>query len=253
MPKISVIIPCYFNEGNIPVTTAALIENENRFPEDVEFEYVMVDDASGDGTLGKLLEFKKKDPQRITVLKLRSNVGSYGAIIAGLQHTEGDCIVVMAADLQDPPETIISMYTQWTKGYKVVVGKKLVSVRAMASSPLPWIFHHLMKRIIPTLPSGGFDFCLFDQTLKRQLQKQAQHGINNLYLLLSPGREFREVSFTKSSRQIGESMWTMGRKVSLATRTLLFFASRRVSVLHYLWKTCLAKGSQPLFVIEKIF
>ena len=60
MPRLSIIIPCYYNEENIPVTTAALLENEKLFSQDVEFEYVMVDDGSKDGTLNALLRFESE-------------------------------------------------------------------------------------------------------------------------------------------------------------------------------------------------
>ena len=62
MPKISIIIPCYFNELNIPVTTQELISNEKLFPADVLVEYVMVDDGSKDNTLGELKKFKAHIP-----------------------------------------------------------------------------------------------------------------------------------------------------------------------------------------------
>ena len=58
MAKISVIIPCYYNEGNIPVTSKVLIKNESNFPSDVTFEYVMVDDGSKDNTWGEILKFQ---------------------------------------------------------------------------------------------------------------------------------------------------------------------------------------------------
>ena len=59
MPKLSIIIPCYYNEDNIPVTTAELLENEKLFPQEVEFEYVMVDDGSKDNTIKALQKFEK--------------------------------------------------------------------------------------------------------------------------------------------------------------------------------------------------
>ena len=69
MPKISVIIPCYYNEENIPVTSKELIENENLFPADVVFEYVMIDDGSKDGTFEALKKFKAEFPDKVKVVK----------------------------------------------------------------------------------------------------------------------------------------------------------------------------------------
>jgi len=119
MTKLSVIVPCYYNEGNIPVTSKELIANENLFPEEVNFEYVMVDDGSKDGTYQSLLRFKDEYPDKVKVVKLVSNVGSYNAIVAGMEVATGDCNVVITADLQDPPSLMVKMYEHWKKGQKL--------------------------------------------------------------------------------------------------------------------------------------
>jgi dolichol-phosphate mannosyltransferase len=69
MPKLSIIIPCYYNEDNIPVTTAELLENEKLFPQEVEFEYVMVDDGSKDNTIKALQKFEKEKRIVFNVIK----------------------------------------------------------------------------------------------------------------------------------------------------------------------------------------
>ena len=124
MPKISIIIPCYYNEGNIPVTTAELIQNESLFPPDVEFEYVMVDDGSKDKTLDELVKFKNAYPTKVKVIKLAGNVGSFNAILAGMQYATGDCNVIITADLQDPPDLMPKMYDYWLKGIKFVIANR---------------------------------------------------------------------------------------------------------------------------------
>ena len=124
MPKISIIIPCYFNGENIPLTSKELIENEKNFDSDMEFEYVMVDDGSKDNTYEELIKFKASNPGKVTLVKLAGNVGSYNAILAGMHHATGDCNVILAADLQDPPELIPKMVEYWKKGIKFVVANR---------------------------------------------------------------------------------------------------------------------------------
>ena len=109
MPKLSIIIPCYFNEENIPITKQKLIQNESLFESDVTFEYVMVDDGSKDNTIGELIKFKNEHPGKVKIVKLAGNVGSYNAILAGMNYASGDCCSVIAADLQDPPELMVKM------------------------------------------------------------------------------------------------------------------------------------------------
>ena len=145
MPKISVIVPCYFNEENIPVTTRALLENEALFPEDVEFEYVMVDDGSKDGTVSGLLEFEAANPGKVKVVKLVSNVGSYTAIVAGMEYATGDCNVVITADLQDPPALMRKMYDYWCKGLKLVIANRQERNEGFFKTIFANSFHWLMK------------------------------------------------------------------------------------------------------------
>ena len=95
MPKLSVVVPCYFNEANIPVTASELAANEANFPAGVEFEYVYVNDGSGDDTLGALRRAQQTYPGRIRIVDLAGNVGSYNAIVAGLAHATGDCMAVI--------------------------------------------------------------------------------------------------------------------------------------------------------------
>ena len=84
MAKLSIITPCYFNEKNIPVTAKAFIENEKKFPVGTEFEYVLIDDGSKDNTLHELIKFKEQYPDKVKIIKLAGNVGSYNAILAGI-------------------------------------------------------------------------------------------------------------------------------------------------------------------------
>ena len=85
----------YFNESNIPITTAELIGNERFFPTDLSFEYVLVDDGSKDDTYNALLQFKKLYPAKVKVIKLAGNVGAYNAILAGLHYAKPPTLFVV--------------------------------------------------------------------------------------------------------------------------------------------------------------
>ena len=155
MPKISIVIPCYYNELNIPITGPALIENESNFPSDVTFEYVYVDDGSKDQTLKALLDLKQKYPEKIKVVKLAGNVGSYKAIVAGTEYATGDCVSVITADLQDPPELIAKMYDYWLKGIKFVVANRTNREESFVKKTLANTFQYLIKKhALPNIPKG---------------------------------------------------------------------------------------------------
>lgn len=225
MPKISVIIPCYYNEENIPVSTRELIANESLFPPDVQFEYVMVDDGSKDNTLGELRKFKAAYPGKVTIVKLSGNFGSYNAIQAGMKHATGDCNVVIAADLQDPPELMVRMYEHWTRSIKLVLANR----REREDSFLSRIFAQRYQKLIrkyalPNLPEGGFDYCLFDRQLREQVTAMNENNTNSLYLLMWLKYEYIAIPYTRRSRKIGKSRWTLRKKIRLFVDSFVSFS-----------------------------
>ena len=118
MSKVSIIVPVYFNELNLPALMDRLLalSSDNTY----EFEYIFIDDGSGDNSYAILQEFAAKD-SRVKVIKLSRNFGSFVASLAGIRNATGDCLTIISADLQDPPELILEMAKEWKSGYKVVL------------------------------------------------------------------------------------------------------------------------------------
>jgi glycosyltransferase involved in cell wall biosynthesis len=232
MDKISVVIPCYFNQGNIPPLAKALIENERAFIEIAEFEYVLVDDGSEDKTWDKIQDFKKGFPNKVIGLKLARNAGSYSAIYAGMEKATGDCIVIMAADLQDPPAHIKPMFEEWKKGNKLTLANRL-NPEGTAS-----VYFGFLRRFgLKNLPKGGFDFCVFSNEFKKKLLEFQPKGANSLYYLLELEENPVLVPYQKQARKTGKSRWTTWKKVALALCTIDRYSSIRlvhISVLMFL-------------------
>ena len=214
MAKISIIIPCYFNEGNVPVTGRALIENEKRFPRNTRFEYIFVDDGSGDHTVTELTKLYKKHPAKVIVVKLSRNFGSNNASMAGLSVANGDCCVILAADLQDPPELIPNMYAYWQKGAKLVIARRSGRQDGLIQRLFSGLFHFLMRRVIfPSAPRGGFDLCLFDQQLKSDILRLKEKNFFIPYLLIWLGYDYVTIPYVRRKRAIGRSRWTTGKRI----------------------------------------
>ncbi len=234
MPKLSVIKPCYFNEQNMPVTTKELIENEMKFDGDMEFEYVMVDDGSKDHTLAELLKFKALYPDKVTVVKLSGNFGSYDAILAGMKHATGDVSVVLTADLQDPPELIPKMVGYWKQGFKLVIANRELREEPWLQRRLSNFYHKLMKKIaMKNIPDGGFDLILFDKQLREEVVRIDEKNTNTLYLLTWLKYDYICIPYTRKKRQIGKSRWTLQKKVKLFIDSFVsfsFFPIRMISV-----------------------
>lgn len=225
MPKISVVIPCYFNEDNIPITSKRLLENEKLFPQGVSFEYVMVDDGSKDRTLDRLKDFKMDHPYKVKVVKLTGNFGSYNAIYAGLQYATGDCMVVISADLQDPPELILKMYEYWKNGMKVVLANRDKRNDGILNGMFAKWYHSIIrKHALPNLPEGGFDFCLFDQQVKDQILKVMETNTNSLFLMLLFKYEHVTIPYERKKREVGKSMWSTKKKIRLFIDSFFSFS-----------------------------
>ncbi|MCU0441506.1 MAG: glycosyltransferase family 2 protein [Bacteroidia bacterium] len=225
MAKVSIIVPCYYNEQNIPITAAALIANEATFPESTQFEYVMVDDGSGDDTYQALQHFKNQYPSKVTVVKLSGNFGSYNAIQAGMQYATGDCTVVIGADLQDPPELMAQMFGYWQQGIKLVLANRQEREDGLISKTLSNTYQRMMQKYaLPNLPNGGFDYCLFDKQLREQVVQLAENNTNSLYLLLWLNYPYVAIPYTRKARTIGKSRWTIRKKVKLFIDSFVSFS-----------------------------
>lgn len=235
MPKLSIIIPCYFNEGNIPITTAALINNESLFPAGLYFEYVLVDDGSKDNTYKELLKFKEQFPKKVKVVKLAGNVGSYNAILAGLHYATGDCNVILTADLQDPPELIPKMYEYWLKGIKFVIANRSDREDSRSQKFFSNTFHKLMKKLaLKNIPDGGFDLVLFDRQLREEAVKMNENNTHLIYLLAWMNFDYVSIAYVRRKREVGISRWTWQKKIKLFIDSFVsfsFFPIRAISVI----------------------
>jgi polyisoprenyl-phosphate glycosyltransferase len=233
--KLSIIIPCYFNGENLPVTTKELIENESLFEDNLEFEYVMVDDGSGDNTMEELLKFKNAYPEKVKIVKLAGNVGSYNAILAGMNYATGDCNVMLAADLQDPPELIPKMYDYWKKGVKFVIANRSDRDESWSQKLFSNTYHSLIKKYaLKNIPSGGFDLVLFDKQLREQVVNINEKNTNTIYLLAWLDYDYVNIPYVRRKRDLGVSRWTLQKKVKLFIDSFVsfsFFPIRAISTI----------------------
>jgi polyisoprenyl-phosphate glycosyltransferase len=225
MPTLSYIIPCYFNEENIPITKSELIKNESRFPADVKFEYVMIDDGSKDGTITELLKFKEEYPDKVKIIKLSGNFGSYNAILAGMNYATGDCNVFLAADLQDPPELIPKMYDYWLKGIKLVIANRQDREESFMQRLFSGTYHYLIKKFaLKGVPKGGYDLVLFDQQLRKEVVKINEKNTNQIYLLSWLNYDFVNIPYVRKKRELGKSRWTIQKKIKLFVDSFVSFS-----------------------------
>lgn len=223
--KLSIIIPCYFNEENLPDTFTELLQNEQSYPAGCEVEYVLVDDGSGDNTLNELLKFKQANPDRVKIVKLSGNFGSYPALLAGCHFATGDCCVQLHADLQDPPQHIAEMIALWQKGFKLVIGNRVNREGSAVNHVAPNLYHYLIKKFaLNNIPEGGYDLVLFDKEIKEHLVKMNESNINLIYLISWMKHAYAAVPVVRRERKKGSSRWTFSNKVKLFIDSFVGFS-----------------------------
>jgi len=220
MPELSIVVPVYHNEENLPDLIPAL----ERATAGIDVEFVFVDDGSGDGSWAWLERWVAVEP-RATAVKLSRNFGSFTACTAGLAHARGRAAVIISADLQDPPELIPDMVSRWRHGHEVVL-----AVRNRREDP--WhqrlasgIYYDLMRRwALRDMPSGGFDFCLVDRKVIDTVVRIEERNTSLMGLILWTGFRRAEIPYTRRAREKGRSMWTLTKKLKYFIDSLVAFS-----------------------------
>jgi dolichol-phosphate mannosyltransferase len=152
-----------------------------------------------------------------------------------MKYATGDCNVILAADLQDPPELILRMYDYWLKGVKFVVANRKDREESFAQKLLSNTYHYLMKKLaLKNIPRGGFDFVLFDKQLRDEVVNINEKNTNTIYLLAWLDYDFVNIPYVRKKRVLGSSRWTVKKKIKLFIDSFVSFSFapiRAISVL----------------------
>lgn len=238
MKTISIVVPVYYNENNLPETIPQLLALAPKFPE-YQLELVMVDDGSGDDSLGVLRKFQQEYPNLIKVVKLTRNFGSMAAIQAGFAVASGDCVGMISADLQDPPELFLEMISHWENGSS----KAVFAIRQdREEQPVQKFFSNSYYSLIRQFalsgyPNGGFDFFLIDRQVVNDLNRIQEKNTNLMTLIYWLGYKPVMIPYIRRQRVKGKSRWTLAKKIKLFIDTFVafsFFPIRLLSVIGFL-------------------
>ncbi|MEO5352564.1 MAG: glycosyltransferase family 2 protein [Magnetococcus sp. XQGC-1] len=236
---LSVVIPA-FQEGQVlgGTLSAVLAVLETISP---QVEILVVDDGSTDATFAQIRRAHQGD-SRIKGLRLSRRFGKEAALLAGLQHAQGEAVITLDADLQHPPAMIPELYRAWQAGASVVHGSKV------GASPKNWL-HGQLSRLFNTLFSrlsgfdlhGGSDFKLLDRRVVNILVEQLPERTRFFRgLCCWVGFQQASVPFTVPKRLSGGSRWGYGRLVAYALGVLIAFSRRPLLALPLLATVCLA-------------
>lgn len=219
---LSVVIPCFNEEGNI----FPAVEAVTKALRDIPHEIVFVNDGSADGTWGKIKEAAMQD-SAVRGVTFSRNFGKESAIFAGLKSARGEAIVLMDCDLQHPPEVIPKMYAEWQTGeYDVVEGVK--SDRGKESKfyrAFSLLFYKLIKNSSGLDLDGASDFRLLDRKVVDALNEMPERL--TFFRAMSSWVGFRttKVCFEVSERVNGQSKWSIKSLANYAIRSITSFTS----------------------------
>jgi len=249
---LSVVVPAY-NEVDV------VEEFHNRLAKvldalEIESEVIYVNDGSGDQTLDLLNTIRKHD-SRVGIVNLSRNFGKESALTAGLQHASGDGVVVIDADLQDPPELITDFVRVWQEeGAEVVYGQRT------ARDGESWLkkatangFYRVMQRVGKVkIPVDSSEFRLMDRRVVDALLLIAENHRFMKGLFNWVGFDQRPVPYRRAPRHGGETKWTFWQRWNLAIEGFTSYSVMPLQVASYLGILCSALAFiYGVFVIIK--
>jgi dolichol-phosphate mannosyltransferase len=222
---ISVIIPCYNESAVLPETHRRLAEVADRLASDAAFEFIFVDDGSKDETARVLHQLTQADG-RVRGLRLSRNFGQQIATTAGLENAAGDAVVIMDADLQDPPELIETMLARWQEGYHVAYAQR--TERTGETAFKLWsakVFYRLVQRISRApIPSDTGDFRLMDRQVVDALLRMPERDRFLRGMVSWVGFRQVAVPYKREARFAGTTNYPLFKMVSFAVDAVVSFS-----------------------------
>lgn len=227
LPLLSVVAPVFNEEDGILEFYDRVKAAVRRLEPPVDHELVFVNDGSSDQSLDRLRKLAAEDPA-VRIIDLSRNFGHQLAITSGIDFANGDAVVIIDSDLQDPPEVIADMVAQWRDGYKVVYGQR--SARAGESGlkllTAKW-FYRLLDRISDTtLPVDSGDFRLMDRQVVAALRTLREENRYIRGLTAWVGFSQIAVPYERDPRYAGESKFTVRKMVRFASDAITSFSER---------------------------
>ncbi len=221
-PEISVVIPIFEEEENISrlySRLTAVLKSKG-----TDYEIVFVDDGSRDSSLKTLYTLSDQDP-RMAIVELSRNFGHQVAISAGIDHARGKAVIVMDADLQDPPEVLPQFIEKWQEGHDVVYAIRKRRKEGWAKRLAYTAFYRLLNRTANIeIPLDAGDFCIMDRKVVDLLMSMPERNRFVRGIRSWVGLDQVGLAYDRQAREGGRSRYTFLRLVHLALDGLISFS-----------------------------
>ena len=231
---VSILVPCYNEEASLPKLyeeVSKLMDAENNY----DWELFFINDGSRDRTIDIIKALYEKD-HRISYVDLARNFGKENAMLAGFDYVKGDCMVIMDADLQDPPSLIPEMLKYWEEGYDDVYAKR--SSRGKESwlrRRLSMLFYSILDHSTryEVLRNVG-DFRLLDRKCIEALKQLRENERYTKGLFCWIGYKKKEIMFDRGDRVAGQSNWGYHALFNLAIEGITSFTTAPLRIATFI-------------------
>ncbi|MBV9330097.1 MAG: glycosyltransferase family 2 protein [Alphaproteobacteria bacterium] len=223
VPRFSFVVPVFNEQDALGLFFAALdpvLESINGLT-----EVILVDDGSRDESVA-IIRQKVESDDRYRFIGLSRNFGQQVAITAGLDHARGSAIVIMDADLQDPPDIVPEMIAFWRQGYDVVNGQRRArdGESQFKTKSASW-FYRLLNALAPfAIPDGVGDFRLIDRSVANAIRDMRERDRFLRGMFAWVGYRQTNVTFDRPARSAGKTKYSLAKMIRLAANGLLGFS-----------------------------
>lgn len=213
--KYSIVVPAYNEEKSLQLFYDAVTPLMDSLQE--PYEMIFIDDGSADSTLEILRGLAEKD-SRVKACSFSRNFGQQAALLCGFEHAQGDALIAMDADLQDPPEVALQMIEKWKEGYDVVHGKrKKREGESFFKKATAFLYYRFMQSVTDLdMPNDVGDFKLYDRKVVNAILSLGEH--DRLLRAQTAWVGFKQtcIEFDRPERVAGETHYTLKKMVKLA-------------------------------------
>lgn len=235
---VSVIVPCFNEELVLPLLITRLEAAALSWP--CGHEIICINDGSTDATWELLQTQAKANPQW-RAFSFSRNFGHQPAIAAGLQKAKGDAVVIIDADMQDPPEEILHLIEEWRRGYEVVYGVRESRQDPVVKHVFAWAFYRVQSLLTPTpMAKDAGEFALLDRKVVNAINLLPERSRYLRGLRAWVGFKQKAVLFRRDSRAAGEAKYSFSQSLRLALDGIFAFSTVPLRIATWLGLTLIA-------------
>ncbi len=227
MEKISIVVPCYNEEKALPLFYEELNKNLKKFPNEIDFEIIFVNDGSNDNTFKVIKDLLSRDT-RIKYISFSRNFGKEAAIYAGLKKASGNYVTLMDADLQDPPSLLLQMYEAVSKENYDAVGTKRVTRKGepIIRSFFARLFYKIINRMTSfEMVDGARDYVFMSRQVVNSIISLKEYNRYSKGLFSFVGFNVKWIEYENIKRVAGETKWSFWKLTKYALEAITAFST----------------------------